>query len=281
MNSSLNPNGNFQLRIKVFEAFGLQRADRNGSADPFVVAKLRGKPMSGVKTSQMRNTLNPVWNQDLMLYPKGISEVLVLKIYDHDVLKRNNFLGMVEIPLEKFFQVGARDTWLQLMKRKAGWKKLFGGKPTYISASGQIHVQLWFGNSSQSLTDSGMVAANLNPLPIQAQTPQPLADTVVVPAATFSQSQPAEILSTSQQEESFTRSSLPSISSTPSEPIFAENLEKDTYIDMPATSTISSAAINNHSAYLEVDSPDKFQWYKPGPTINNLTNTAVAPSTAV
>jgi len=274
----MNPNGNFQLRIKVFEAFGLQRADRNGSADPYVVAKLRGKPMSGVKTSQMKNTLNPVWNQDLMLYPKGVNEILVLKIYDHDSFKKNNFLGMVEIPLERFFLQGVKETWLQLMKRKAGWKKLFGAKPTFISASGQIHIQLWFGNSNQALTDSGMTAANLNPLPVQNQTPQPVAASEFVAPVDNSALNAAPTV-VQEESDSFTRTSLPSISSTPSEPVIFES--KDTVIDMPSATGLSGSGSNNfHSGYLEVDSPDKFQWYKPTPN-STFTNNVVAPSTAI
>jgi len=139
-----------QLRIKVLEATGLTRGDKN-SSDPFIVAKFKGlgKMMNSVQTSVIHNTLNPVWNQDLILYPKNNSDVLLLKVYDHDSLTKDNLLGMVEIPIDRFFQQGTQDNWLQLMQRKGSWKSLIGGHPTWLTVPGQIHIQLWFGLSTQ------------------------------------------------------------------------------------------------------------------------------------
>jgi hypothetical protein len=155
-----------QLKIRVIQASGLQRGDKN-SSDPFVVAKFRGlgKMMTSVQTSVIHNTLNPVWNQDLTLYPKNVSDVLLLKVYDHDTLSKDNLLGMVEVPLDRFFQQGWQDNWIQLMSRKGSWKSLIGGHPTWISVPGQIHVQFWFGLSSQA---TGLASLSLpyatNPL---------------------------------------------------------------------------------------------------------------------
>jgi len=139
-----------QLKIKVLEAHGLSQGDRNTS-DPFVVAKFKGlgKMMNSVQTSIVHNSLNPVWNQELTLYPKTNTDVLLLKVYDHDVLTKDNLLGMVEIPLDRFFEKGTQDNWLQLMKRKGGWKSLVGGHPTWFGVPGQLHIHLWFGLSNQ------------------------------------------------------------------------------------------------------------------------------------
>jgi len=148
-----------QVKIRVLEAHGLSRGDvGKNSSDPFVVAKFRGlgKMMNSVQTSVIHNTLNPVWNQELTLYPKNNNEILLLKVYDHDALSKNNLLGMVEIPLERFFQQGAQDNWVQLMNRKGSWKSLVGGHPTWFSVPGQLHVQLWFGLSSQSGVSTGL-----------------------------------------------------------------------------------------------------------------------------
>jgi len=136
-----------QVKIRVLEAHGLSRGDiGKSSSDPFVVAKFRGlgKMMNSVQTSVIHNTLNPVWNQDLTLYPKNNNDVLLLKVYDHDALSKNNLLGMVEIPLERFFQQGVQDWWVQLMNKKGSWKSLVGGHPTWYSVPGQLHIQLQF-----------------------------------------------------------------------------------------------------------------------------------------
>jgi len=141
-----------QLKIRVLEAFGLQKADKLSGSDPFVVAKFRGlgKMMTSVQTSVIHNTSNPVWNQDITLCPKNVSDILLLKVYDHDTLSKDNLLGMIEIPLERFFQQGLQDQWLQLMKRKGSWKTLIGGHATWLNCPGQLHIQIWFGMGNQS-----------------------------------------------------------------------------------------------------------------------------------
>jgi len=161
-----------QVRIKILEAVGLSRGDTGkNTSDPFVVAKFRGlgKLMSSVQTSVIHNTLNPVWNQDLSLYPKNAGDVLMLKVYDHDTLSKDNLLGMVEIPLERFFQQGFQDNWIQLMGRKGSWKKLVGGHPTWYAVPGQLHIQLWFGLSSQIQSTGQAAPQNM---PTMGQTQQ-------------------------------------------------------------------------------------------------------------
>jgi len=148
-----------QLKLRIIEASGIQRGDKT-SSDPFVVAKFRGlgKMMTSVQTSVIHNTLNPVWNQELTLYPKSANDVLLLKVYDHDTLTKDNLLGMVEIPLERFFQKGLQESWLQLMKKKGSWKSLIGGHPTWFSVAGALHFQLSFDLANTSAVNTGMVS---------------------------------------------------------------------------------------------------------------------------
>lgn len=141
-----------EVRIKVLEARGLQRGDRT-SSDPFVVAKFKGlgKMLANkAQTSVVHNTLNPVWNQELQLYPKTTTDTLLLKVYDHDTLTKDNLLGMIEIPLDRFFQRGGQDNWFQLMNKKFGWKSMMHGHPVWHCVPGTIHIQLWFGLSRES-----------------------------------------------------------------------------------------------------------------------------------
>jgi len=144
------------------------------SSDPFVVAKFKGfgKMMNSVQTSVIHNTLNPCWNQELCLYPKNATDVLLLKVYDHDTLSKDNLLGMVEIPLERFFQQGFQDHWIQLMGRKGSWKSLVGGHPTWYAVPGQLHIQLWFGLSSQ-IQSTGQAPPQITPVVMGSQFGQP------------------------------------------------------------------------------------------------------------
>jgi len=155
MNSTAS---SFQVKIKVIEAHGLSKKDKKTQSDPYVIAKFKGmKNMAtSVQTSIINNNPNPVWNQELCLFPKSVNDVLLLKVYDSDHHKKDNLLGMVEIPLERFFQTGAQDSWFQLMKRKGAWKSLVGKAPFWFSVPGSLHIQLWFGNGSSSMLSQGM-----------------------------------------------------------------------------------------------------------------------------
>jgi len=149
---------NFQLRIKIVEAFGLARHDRTPTNTPLVVAKFRGRPLNKVQTS---TSTTAMWNQELMLYPKTVSDVLILKVYDRDSFKNSNFMGLVELPLEKFFQTGMNDIWLQLMAKQGGkLKRLFTRNTKYMAAPGQLHIQIWFGVMSPTLEPIGAVQSN-------------------------------------------------------------------------------------------------------------------------
>jgi len=142
------------LKIRVVEAHGLHRDDTFGSSgtDPFIIAKFKGlgKILSSVQSSVIHNTVNPVWNEDFSMFPKSESDVLYLKVYDHDSLSKDNLLGMVEVPLEAMFQKGVQDIWLQLMRRRGAWKSIIGGHPTWVNVAGQLHIKLWFDLSSQA-----------------------------------------------------------------------------------------------------------------------------------
>lgn len=165
-----------QLRIDVLEARGIQRRDANGLSDPYVVAKFRGlgKMMNSVQTSIVHNTLNPVWNQELTLYPKSNNDILLLKVYDHDALGKDNLLGMVEVPISNYFQHGFQDLWVQLMQKKGSWKSFVGGQPTWLSTPGQLHFRMWFGLSSsfaaQAMPQQNMMGQQVMPQQNMGQT---------------------------------------------------------------------------------------------------------------
>jgi len=140
-----------QVKIQILEASGLQRTDKSGCSDPFVLAKFRGFGKANrVQTSIIHNSSNPVWNQELVVYPKNNTDTLLLKVYDHDTLTKDNLLGSVEISLANFFQQGWQDHWVQLMRQRGSWKKAIGGHATWVSCSGQLHFKIWFGLSSNA-----------------------------------------------------------------------------------------------------------------------------------
>ncbi|XP_051845138.1 double C2-like domain-containing protein alpha isoform X1 [Antechinus flavipes] len=95
------------LHCSILRAKGLKPMDFNGLADPYV--KLHLLPgackANKLKTKTQRNTLNPVWNEDLMY--RGITDeditrkVLRISVCDEDKLSHNEFIGETRVPLRR------------------------------------------------------------------------------------------------------------------------------------------------------------------------------------
>jgi Ca2+-dependent lipid-binding protein len=87
----------------------------------------------------VQKSLNPYWNESFVLEsPKPESDILVLKCYDYDTMSRNKLLGVVEVPVAKYYQSygTVTDEWFQLMKRKGKYSRVGKGK---------LHVIISFG----------------------------------------------------------------------------------------------------------------------------------------
>ncbi|XP_008069850.1 double C2-like domain-containing protein alpha isoform X2 [Carlito syrichta] len=95
------------LHCSILRAKGLKPMDFNGLADPYV--KLHLLPgackANKLKTKTQRNTLNPVWNEDLTY--SGITDddithkVLRIAVCDEDKLSHNEFIGEIRVPLRR------------------------------------------------------------------------------------------------------------------------------------------------------------------------------------
>ncbi|KAM4829934.1 double C2-like domain-containing protein alpha isoform 1-T1 [Thomomys bottae] len=95
------------LHCRILRAKGLKPMDFNGLADPYV--KLHLLPgackANKLKTKTQRNTLNPVWNEDLTY--SGITDddithkVLRISVCDEDKLSHNEFIGEIRVPLRR------------------------------------------------------------------------------------------------------------------------------------------------------------------------------------
>jgi len=139
-----------QIVIRVLEAYGLAKSDLLTNSDPLVVAKFAGLRLKSARTTAIKNTNNPVWNQELTLYPKRADDILLLKVYDKDIGK-NDLLGYAEIPLNSYFGGGFQDLWLQLVKKKGGIRK------QWTSVPGHLHVQIFCGTAAECI---GLPPAN-------------------------------------------------------------------------------------------------------------------------
>ncbi|XP_058782602.1 probable ADP-ribosylation factor GTPase-activating protein AGD11 [Vicia villosa] len=84
--------------IKVNVVKGTNLAIRDlVTSDPYVILSLGNQ---SVKTRVIKNNLNPVWNESLMLsIPESIPPLRVI-VYDKDAFKNDDFMGEAEIDIQ-------------------------------------------------------------------------------------------------------------------------------------------------------------------------------------
>ncbi|XP_068620752.1 E3 ubiquitin-protein ligase Nedd-4 isoform X5 [Battus philenor] len=93
----------FLLRLKIIGAYSLAKKDIFGASDPYVRVELQKTDgdvtVETFLTKTKKKTLNPVWNQEFVFRVKPQEQKLLIQVFDENRLTRDDFLGMVEIPL--------------------------------------------------------------------------------------------------------------------------------------------------------------------------------------
>lgn len=104
MNSNDTSGTTRLLRLKVIEGVNLAKKDIFGASDPYVrISLYRGDREEGLidtkQTKVVKKTLNPKWNQEFLFRVNPRDNVLLLEVFDLNRVTRDDFLGLVEIPL--------------------------------------------------------------------------------------------------------------------------------------------------------------------------------------
>ncbi|XP_041464657.1 E3 ubiquitin-protein ligase NEDD4-like isoform X1 [Lytechinus variegatus] len=99
------------LKVRVIEGKDLAKKDIFGASDPYVRIKLfRGDREEGVistvQTRTIKRTLNPKWYEDFLFRVNPRDNKLLFEVFDENRLTRDDFLGVVEIPLQSLPTVG-------------------------------------------------------------------------------------------------------------------------------------------------------------------------------
>nr|XP_054755636.1 E3 ubiquitin-protein ligase Nedd-4-like [Lytechinus pictus] len=99
------------LKVRVIEGKDLAKKDIFGASDPYVRIKLfRGDReegvISSVQTRTIKRTLNPKWYEDFLFRVNPRDNKLLFEVFDENRLTRDDFLGVVEIPLQSLPTVG-------------------------------------------------------------------------------------------------------------------------------------------------------------------------------
>ncbi|KAG5896742.1 hypothetical protein JTB14_031723 [Gonioctena quinquepunctata] len=92
-----------KLRLKVICAKNLMKKDIFGASDPYVRIDLNtnsgDETIDSVLTKTRKRTLSPEWNEEFIFRVKPAEHKLILQVFDENRLTRDDFLGMVELPL--------------------------------------------------------------------------------------------------------------------------------------------------------------------------------------
>lgn len=92
-----------RLRLKVISGHQLAKKDIFGASDPYVRIDLNAingdRTIDSVLTKTKKKTLDPTWNEEFIFRVKPSEHKLVLQVFDENRLTRDDFLGMVELPL--------------------------------------------------------------------------------------------------------------------------------------------------------------------------------------
>ncbi|XP_062569562.1 E3 ubiquitin-protein ligase NEDD4-like [Saccostrea cucullata] len=92
------------LRVKVLNGVNLAKKDIFGASDPYVrISLFRGDRDSGLidsaTTATIKKTLNPVWNEEFLFRVNPRDNKILFEVFDSNRVTRDDFLGLVEIPL--------------------------------------------------------------------------------------------------------------------------------------------------------------------------------------
>ena len=85
--------------MQLDRAAGLKAMDSNGKSDPYVKLSLCGKQH---KSKVVSKTLNPRWDESFIFegtLRELTAEPMQMKVYDHDYIGRNDFLGEASVDL--------------------------------------------------------------------------------------------------------------------------------------------------------------------------------------
>eukprot|EP00475_Leptophrys_vorax_P015885 TRINITY_DN2226_c0_g1_i2.p1 TRINITY_DN2226_c0_g1~~TRINITY_DN2226_c0_g1_i2.p1 ORF type:complete len:800 (-),score=133.37 TRINITY_DN2226_c0_g1_i2:1443-3842(-) len=163
--------GRIQLHLE--QAANLIAADANGKSDPYCVVHIfgRSKPRALITTAVIPMTLNPVWDQCVSdTLDMRTDAYIQIMVHDKDALSKDDFLGMVIVPLVPLFLRG--EDYLETDSER--WRPLFNSPqdPT-VEVKGSIKFEVRTGAGGMPEAQEVMALAEDIPAKLQYTTKRP------------------------------------------------------------------------------------------------------------
>lgn len=140
--------GFYELNVKVIEAKELLSKDLNGFSDPYCVVQVetpKALENNKKKTKVVKKSLNPTFDEEFTFHPLYYDCRLSVFVFDQDMLKADEILGVVLIRLSDLF--GPTCPALQEEHTVDKWFPLGNSthkKYKHEKTGGQIHLKIAF-----------------------------------------------------------------------------------------------------------------------------------------
>ncbi|XP_022914567.1 synaptotagmin-10-like [Onthophagus taurus] len=138
-----------RLTLTVVKGRNLKAMDITGKSDPYVKVYLlcQGKRIKKKKTSVMKNTLSPVYNEAMVfdVPAENIEDVsIIIKVFDYDRIGSNELMGCTAIG-SSFIGIG-REHWMEMLdnprRNVAQWYPLMESIPGFIPQTNSNQLRL-------------------------------------------------------------------------------------------------------------------------------------------
>lgn len=103
--NAVQPGATKLLRLRIVAGHSLAKKDIFGASDPYVridLVKARGESytvLDSLYTKTKKKTLHPKWDEEFVIKVDPQEHKIVMEVFDENRLTRDDFLGLVELPL--------------------------------------------------------------------------------------------------------------------------------------------------------------------------------------